>query len=106
MRFSRVMSLGGILLLGATPAFLSSVPRAQSEPLASENGDVSPESRADMGVGQRTSRGGDIRGPLKHIGTSVTTIEIWIPFLGWTVISEATTITCGPRGNNCPFEGS
>ena len=39
---------------------------------------------------------------LKHISTTVTTTEIWLPFLGWTVVCETVKVKCGPGGNNCP----
>lgn len=47
---------------------------------------------------------GGSRSELKHLSTTVTTIEVWIPFLGWRVVCETTKVRCGPRGSNCPVQ--
>lgn len=43
-------------------------------------------------------------GQLKHIRTVCTSIEIWLPLVGWTVVFESTRVECGPGGTDCPIQ--
>ena len=51
-------------------------------------------SSADVGGG---------RSPLKYFRTVQTTWEVWLPFLGWTVVCESTRVECNKGGTNCPI---
>lgn len=78
--------VGALTLLPATPAAAPDLQRGKG------------------GAGVQRPRGeptGSSR--LKHLSTTRTTIEIWLPIVGWTVVSETTRVTCGPGGENCPF---
>jgi hypothetical protein len=66
---------------------------------------------AELGAGSGVSDAGLSSGghsgrsaKLKYLSTTVTTVEIWIPFLGWTVVCETTSVKCGKGGNDCPWE--
>lgn len=76
-------------------------------PRASGTASAIPEvGRGDSGAEVSSNIGsqGSGGGPLKHISTTVTTIEIWIPLHGWTVICEFKKVKCGPKGSNCPLQ--